>query len=33
MKGMLPWENFWIRESGSTAAKTGPPPRRNWSTA
>ena len=33
MKGMFPCWNFWIRDSGSTAAKTGPPLSRNWSTA
>jgi len=33
MKGMPPCENFWMRDSGSTAAKTGPPLSRNWSTA
>ena len=33
MKGMLPCWNFWMRESGSTAAKTGPPLSKNWSTA
>ena len=32
MKGMLPCWNFWKRESGSAATKTGPPPIRNWST-
>ena len=33
MKGMLPCENFCMRESGSTAAKTAPPFIRCWSTA
>ena len=33
MKGMLPCENFWMREIGSTAAKTAPPFIRYWSTA